>query len=174
MISKIKDIRLTQAQKVMIAVFAAILVLLCISGFIIFINRTRQQSAVTLQTLTVPTSENSPAASDHIFLPAIAADLPTQQVESSPLLEVAPTQTPPNLWRVTEIQAQSYRLRGYVYDLGVFENIRTGETIKAFCANPGWPTPNIGDLYMRNEWNVLLPLNNDEPPWIQHFIVIED
>jgi len=60
-----------------------------------------------------------------------------------------------------------------VYDLGEFENVRTGEKIQAFCADPGWPGPNPGDLFIRNDWNVLVPTNNDNPPWIQRFIVID-
>jgi hypothetical protein len=173
-----KDIRLTQEQKVMIAVFVAILVLLCIGGYIIIINRIHQQSATTPQILTVPTTENIPTSSAKIYLPMIALEVSTKQVEPSSLLEVlptkTPTETPSNLWKITKIDTQSYRLRGYVYDLGVFENVRTGENIKAFCADPGWPAPNLGDLFIRNDWNVLVPIKNDNPPWTQHFIVIDN
>jgi hypothetical protein len=171
-----KDIRLTQEQKVMIAIFAAILVLLCIGAYTIY--RLRQQSAAAPQFLAVPTTENSPASSAEINLPVVTAEIPTQEAESSSISTVLPTQTPTkiplNLWKVTKINPQSYHLRGYVYDLGVFENLSTGKNIKAFCADPGWPAPNPGDLFIRNDWNVLVPLNNDNPPWIQRFIVIDD
>jgi hypothetical protein len=171
-----KDIRLTQEQKVMIAVFVAILVLLCIGVYTI--NRLRQQSATTPQIMTVPTTENIPTSSAKIYLPVITSEISMEQVEPSSLLNVLPTETPTktpsNLWMVTKIYKQSYSFRGYVYDLGVFENVSTGENIKAFCADPGWPTPNLGDLFIRNDWNVLLPINNDNPPWIQHFIVIDN
>ncbi len=166
-----KDIRLTQEQKVMIAVFVAILLLLCIGAYTIY--RIRQQST-TPQNLSVPTTENIPASSVKINLPVIALELSTEQVEPSSLSKVLPTETPSNLWMVTKIDPQSYTLRGYVYDLGVFENVSTGENIKAFCADPGWPAPNLGDLFIRNEWDVLVPINNDKPPWIQHFIVIDN
>jgi hypothetical protein len=167
-----KDIRLTQEQKVMIAFFVAIVVLLCLAGYIIIINRTHQQSATTSQILVVPTTENIPTTSAKIFLPVIAIEISTEQVELSSLLEVLPTETPANLWMVTKIYTQSYSLRGYMYDLGVFKNVSTGDNIKAFCANPGRPAPNLGDLFIRNDWNVLVPINNDKPPWTQHFIVI--
>ena len=104
----------------------------------------------------------------------IALEISTEQVEPGSLLEILPTEIPSNLWKVTKIYPQSYSFRGYVYDLGVFENVSTGENIKAFCANPGKPAPNLGDLFIRNDWNVLVPINNDKPPWIQHFIVINN
>ncbi len=168
-----KDIRLTQGQKIIIAVFVAILVLLCISGLIFLINRTHQQSATTPQILTFPTTENIPKSSVKIFFPMIALEISTEQVEPGSLLVILPTEIPSNLWKVTKIYPQSYSFGGYVYDLGVFENVSTGENIKAFCANPGKPAPNLGDLFIRNDWNVLVPINNDKPPWIQHFIVID-
>ncbi|HEX7432132.1 MAG TPA: hypothetical protein VF326_00620 [Anaerolineaceae bacterium] len=169
-----KDIRLTQEQKIMIAVFVAILVLLCIGGYIIIINSTHQQSATTPQILAVPTTENIPTSSAKIFFPVIAFEISTEQVEPRSLSELLPTETPANLWMVTKIYTQSYSFRGYVYDLGVFENVSTGENIKAFCADPGWPAPNLGDLFIRNDWNVLVSINNDKPPWTQHFIVIDN
>jgi hypothetical protein len=172
------DQRNTQGKKVMIAVFVAILVLLCmglcIGAYALY--RTRLQSAAPPQQL-LPTSVNLPLSGANNYLPVIALEVSTGQVEMGPILEAQPTQTstdtPSNLWRVTQIYPQSYSRSGYVYDLAVFENVTTGESIKAFCAEPGWPGPNVGDLFIRNEWNVLVPTQNDSPPWIQRFIVID-
>ncbi len=161
----------------MIAVFVAILLLLCIGVYLIIIRGSHQQSATAPQNLSVPTTKNLPISSARIFFPVIAVEISTEQVESSSLLDELPTETstetPSNLWKVTKIYPQSYGFGGYVYDLGVFENISTGEIIKAFCANPGKPSPNLGDLFIRNDWNVLVSINNNKPPWIQHFIVID-
>ena len=102
----------------MIAVFVAILLLLCMGVYAI--NRSHQQSATAPQFLTVPTSVNIPTFSAKIYLPVIVLEVYTEQVEPSSILEAlpteapteVPTEVPANLWMVTKIYAQSYSLRG--------------------------------------------------------------
>jgi hypothetical protein len=172
--NKIKDKWNTQGQNVLLAAFLAILMLLLLCIGVYIINRLRQQSAAAPQILTVPTPKYSLAPSARkIYFPVITFEVFKDRVVTSPKLEDLPTQIPLNLWKVAKIYPQSYSLRGYVYDVGAFENVSTGEAIKGFCANPGRPAPNPGDLYSRNEWNVLIPINNDNPPWKQKFIVID-
>jgi len=173
------DRRNTQGRKVMIAVFVAILVLLCIGLCIgaYALYRSQQRQLPPTSQILLPTSVNSPVSGTKIYLPEIALNVSTVQVGSGAIIAAqstqVPAETPSNQWKVTKIDPLSYRRSGYFYDLAVFENLSTGESIKAFCAEPGWPGPNLGDVYILNQWNVLVPTHNDNPPWIQRFIVID-
>jgi hypothetical protein len=172
---KTKDAGLKQEQKVMLAIFLAILLLLCIAGTIYVINLSRRRPAAVPLLFSTPTT-----ASVSLYLPLTSREIPPVEGKPGPAAGALPTESPAespsaipaNQWKLIEDDPLSYNLRGYWYDLGVFENLSTGDKIKAFCADPGWPSPNLGDLFLRNDYNVLIPIDNDQPPLKQHFIII--
>lgn len=173
----LQDIRLTQEQKDRIAIVVGVLMVFCIGGYILLLlGRIQQPSTTTANLVTLPTTKSSQGSGAKIFLPVIAGGIPALPVENGSQLQglpaETPTETPPNLWRITSIDPLSYSFGGFLHDLGAFQNVSTGETVKAFCANPGRPAPAIGDLFIRNDWNVLIPINDNQLPLKQRFIVV--
>lgn len=162
----------SRGQKVTIAVVLAILALICIG--VNLINRSRPPATAVPFIATVPVPQSAPPSGAKAYPPPAALEAPVEQVKPSPVAQALPSPIPSNLWRVIKIHPQSYKFRGYVYDVAEFENVSTGKNIRGFCANPGWPVPKPGEIYRRNEWDILVPVNNDQPPWLQHFIVMNE
>lgn len=161
-----------QGPKLMIAIFVVVLALLCL--IVNLFLRSYKPSVAVSKNVAAPTAESTPAPTISKPPPAAAIDVPTKQPQPTPPFEAQPAGIPQNLWKVVKIYTQAHRVKAYVYDLGVFQNTSTGQEIRGYCANPGWPIPEIGELYYRNDWDVLIPVEDNGPPWKQRFIVIRE
>ncbi len=110
----------------------------------------------------------SPAASPQpISTPTVA---PTRTPLPSPT--PTPTLIPGSVWSVTKIEDQAYSHDGFVYDVGTFTNTKTGQTLKAHCAQPRWDSPPLGTQYRLNQVGVLIPVHDTLQPRYQRFIVL--
>jgi hypothetical protein len=79
-------------------------------------------------------------------------------------------------WKVISIEENAFEREGYLYDVAVFENVENSSvTLRAQCAEPTWPAPEIGTVYFLNEAGVLIPVTDNESndPQLQRFIVLD-
>lgn len=95
-------------------------------------------------------------------------------ITPTPTPTATPTPYPAgSVWSVVSIDPGAYRQNGYVYDIGTFKNIITGEVLKAHCAAPTWASPPIGAEYAMNIAGVLIPVR-EKPNHYQRFIVLDN
>lgn len=74
------------------------------------------------------------------------------------------------VWIVTSIEENATMPDGRLSDLATFSNSNyPGATIKAFCIDPGWPSPVIGQRYVEGADNLLIPEENNSNNTIQRF-----
>lgn len=133
-------------------------------------NSTKQSELTVLATPTVLTSTSN-QATFKIFLPLIIKQLLTPTV-------VLPVETPKptsDVWIVIKIEKGALKQNGFVYDVDTFENkTNKSVTLRAHCAEPGWPAPKIGDEYRLNSAGVLIPVKDSNMNPFQRFIVLDD
>jgi len=76
-------------------------------------------------------------------------------------------------WKVTKIKLLGYELDGQHYDLATFTRIDGQDTVKAYCINRGWDTPDIGAVYFLNAEGIFVPLHEIDSHPIQRFLEIQ-
>jgi len=77
------------------------------------------------------------------------------------------------IWTVTKIKYLGYELDGQRYDLATFKRVDSQDTVKAYCMNRGWDTPNIGAEYLLNTSGIFVPLQEPEADPFQRFLMIQ-
>ena len=107
----------------------------------------------------------TPNPTSQIYLPEINRDAtPT----------IVPTPTPVilvNVWIVSYIEEAGYYRDGYNFDLATFYNRDDPNVVLyAHCANPDWPSPEIGKEYYKDEWGMLRPIVNNATNNLQGFV----
>lgn len=77
------------------------------------------------------------------------------------------------VWTVTKIKYLGYELDGQRYDLAAFKRVDSQDTVKAYCMNPGWDTPDIGAEYLLNAGGIFVPLEEPDADPLQRFLMIQ-
>jgi hypothetical protein len=135
-------------------------------------NSNKKTPAVKFETATAGPEFFQVQANQVILTP----NTPTILTTPTPT-NLAPTSNPPkansNIWKVVKIDKLAYTLRGLSYDLATFQNTTTQATLQAHCAEPLRPTPQIGQLYRKNAYGVLIPINEDKSNPLQRFDEIQ-
>lgn len=108
--------------------------------------------------------------------PPVPTPTPTAVQSSSSYLPIQLKQAgePANVWLVKKIKNNALRRNGFYYDVVTFVNKSDPSLrIKAQCAEPGWPSPDIGAEYTRNKWGVLAPVHDNKKHNLQRFIDLD-
>jgi len=80
-----------------------------------------------------------------------------------------------DVYRVSLIEESALQRHGYVYDVATFVNVvDESMVLRAQCAEPSWPSPDIGTRYRLNQWGVLIPEVDNENNNLQRFIVLDE
>jgi hypothetical protein len=77
------------------------------------------------------------------------------------------------IWIVTKIKSLGYEMDGRRYDLAIFNRVDSEETVKAYCINLGWDTPNIGAEYLLTAGDIFVPLYDRDVEPFQRFLKIQ-
>jgi len=77
------------------------------------------------------------------------------------------------IWTVTKIKYLGHELDGQRYDLATFMRVDSQDTVKAYCMNPGWDTPDIGAEYLLNAGGIFVPLQELDTDPLQRFLMIQ-
>jgi hypothetical protein len=77
------------------------------------------------------------------------------------------------IWKVTKIKKLGYEMDGRRYDLAIFKRVDSEETVKAYCINRGWDTPDIGTEYLLNTEGIFVPLYERNADPFQRFLMIQ-
>ena len=159
-----------QRKWVLIGGASLIVILLCaiffVLGTIIGQNNERslqkQNQVISLGTLIAPTSIR-------VYLPMIRnGDITPTSITTPTPKKVG------DVWIVVNSENNALRQNGFVYDVDTFENKDDRSlSLRAHCAEPGWPAPKIGAEYKLNKYGVLIPLKEDKQNPLQRFIVLD-
>jgi hypothetical protein len=112
--------------------------------------------------MDIPTA--IPASHFSISLPVILS--PSGSV-------MAETAVQSQIWEVIKIRSLAYEMDGQRYDLAVFRRIDSQDTVKAYCIDRGWDTPDLGTEYLRNPDGIFVPLQESEAHSFQRFLIIQ-
>jgi hypothetical protein len=74
------------------------------------------------------------------------------------------------IWKVTKIKILGYELDGQRYDVAIFKRVDSQDTVKAYCMNRGWDTPDIGTEYLLKAGGIFVPLYKSDAHPIQRFL----
>lgn len=160
-----------QRKWVLIGGAGLIVVLLCaiffVLGTIIGQNnerrlQTQSQVASVENILITPTPVR-------IYLPII------RNGDIAPTNTITPTPKKyGDIWIVVKNENNALHQNGFVYDIDTFENKDDRNiSLRAHCAEPGWPAPKMGAEYRLNKYGVLIPLKEDKLNPLQRFIVLD-
>ncbi|RPI48599.1 MAG: hypothetical protein EHM56_13475 [Chloroflexi bacterium] len=78
------------------------------------------------------------------------------------------------IWKVTKIKTLGYELDGLHYDAAIFTRVDSHDTVKAYCMNRGWDTPDIGTEYLLNAGGIFVPLHEPDAHPIQRFLRVNN
>jgi hypothetical protein len=114
-----------------------------------------------------PTPQQVPAASLPIATPANLFSI------RLPIILSASVSVSEQIWKVTKIKNLGYELDGQRYDLATFKRVDSQDTVKAYCMNRGWDTPDIGTEYLLTEGDIFVPLYEPDAHPFQRFLMIQ-
>jgi len=77
------------------------------------------------------------------------------------------------IWKVTKIKILGYEFDGQRYDLAMFKRVDSQDTVKAYCMNRGWDTPDVGTEYLLNAGGIFVPLYEPDAHPFQRFLKIQ-
>jgi hypothetical protein len=165
-----KSTRVVNGQFITLGVIIVALIIMGICAFVIF--SLRQQ----LTPRPTPTPEivmvNLPAevqANDYtVRLPVV---LSGSAPVSAPV--PVPAAVSGQIWKVTKIKKLGYEMDGRRYDVAIFKRVDSEETVKAYCINRGWETPDIGTEYLLNAGGIFVPLDERDADPFQRFLMIQ-
>lgn len=118
---------------------------------------------------------NNAPAFESVAMPTMVATASTPTLVPTPLPTLTATLAAPgNIWVVTSIEPRALHVNGFDYDVAVFTNLNQPlVTIRAQCAGPSWPSPEIGHQYYMNNFEVLVPVEGNDSP-LQRFHLLHD
>jgi hypothetical protein len=90
-----------------------------------------------------------------------------------PIILSASVSVSEQIWKVTKIKNLGYELGGQRYDLATFKRVDSQDTVKAYCMNRGWDTPDIGTEYLLNAGGIFVPLQESDAHPFQRFLMIQ-
>jgi hypothetical protein len=112
-----------------------------------------------------------PAALPAALPPAV---IPANQFSiSMPVILSGSVSLPGEIWKVTKIKSLGYELDSQRYDLATFTRIDGQETVKGYCMNRGWDTPDIGAEYFLNGEGIFVPVIEQAVHPVQRFLRIQ-
>lgn len=148
-----------------VIVIAAMLVTTCCLS-ILFLNQRRQPRLTPQQETPV---SSIPTESLPKVLPTSYYSIHLPIILSAPVSVSASEQ----IWIVTKIKYQGYAVGGRRYDLATLMRVDNHDTVKAYCINWGWDTPDIGTEYLLNAAGVFVPVVEPEKDPFQRFLMIK-
>lgn len=77
------------------------------------------------------------------------------------------------IWKVIKVRSLGYELNGERYDVAVFRRVDSQDTVKAYCIDRGWDTPDIGVEYLQNPDGIFVPLQGPDANPLQRFLIIQ-
>ncbi len=77
------------------------------------------------------------------------------------------------IWKVTKIKSLGYEMDDRRYDLAIFKRVDSEETVKAYCMNRGWDTPDIGTEYLLTAGGIFVPLDERDAGPFQRFLPLQ-
>ena len=111
-----------------------------------------------------------------IVIPQGVSALATPEMTPSATQTTVPTAistSAGDIWQVVEISKKAIHENGFDYDVATFSNVGNPAILmKAQCGAPGWPSPKIGQQYVLNDYNVLVPEQGIGSP-LQRFYPIK-
>ncbi len=147
------------------AIFIAIVLMtICVLSIVLLGPQKKSQEAPAPKMLMI---ERPPAMQASRYL----IRLPMVVSSSRSVVSQAVVQS--QIWKVSKIKILGYELDGQRYDQAVFKRLDSQDTIKAYCINRGWDTPDIGTEYLLNTDGIFVPLQESDADPLQRFLRIQ-
>jgi hypothetical protein len=145
---------------------ALVLVTICVLSVLSLKLQKGLRPTPTQEILTASIPAAMPANYFSIHLPVILSG--SVSVAGSVIVSVSEP-----IWKVTKIKSLGYELDGRRYDLAIFKRVDGKDTVKAYCINRGWDTPDIGTEYLLNTEGIFVPLYQRDANPLQRFQMIQ-
>lgn len=147
------------------AIFIAfVLMTICVLSVLWLGPQKEPQEIPAREMLMIDMPTAMPASHFSISLPIILSG-------SRPVVSESVVQS--QIWKVIKIKGLGYKLDGQRYDLAVFKRVDSQDTVKAYCINRGWDTPDIGTKYLLNTEGIFVPLQEPDDHPLQRFLMIQ-
>ena len=114
-----------------------------------------------------------PTAAPPTSLPASYFSIRFPNILSSAGVGSTPAPVSEQIWTVTKIKYLGHELDGQRYDLATFMRVDSRATVKAYCMNRGWDTPDIGAEYLLSAGGIFVPLEESRDDPLQRFLMIQ-
>jgi hypothetical protein len=145
-----------------------IIVASCVFSVISLKSQKEPRPTPTQEILMVSISAAMPAIYFSIRLPVLLSGSVSVPVPVSVSASVSE-----QIWKVTKIKSLGYELDGRRSDLAIFKRVDSEDTVKAYCINRGWDTPDIGTEYLLNTEGIFVPLYDRADHSFQRFQMIQ-
>ena len=143
---------------------ASVLMTICVLSVLLLGPQNEPRETPTREMLMIDMPTAMPASHLSISLPIILSG-------SRPVVSESVVQS--QIWKVIKIKGLGYELDGQRYDLAVFKRVDSQDTVKAYCINQGWDTPDIGTEYLLNTEGIFVPLQEPDADPFQRFLMIQ-
>lgn len=146
--------------------FALVLVTICVLSFLSLRMPKNLSAAPTKGIISESVPAVLPVSSHAVRLPVVLSGVvPTPGYRADSVSE--------SIWKVVKIKKLGYEMDGRRYDVAVFKRLGSEETVKGYCINRGWDTPDVGAEYTLSTDGIFAPVSEDGANPLQRFQMIQ-